>query len=126
MTDTDIPSGKKQVRNIFGIERTVGDSVRGGRRMENRGLFLRIESGRIVVIHGPAAVSNGIFKLSAAADIILIHDVIADISAAFPFSGEESNPVKFPISVFFCFRRIVFDVIPDPEGKFQKVPSDFF
>ena len=55
------------------------------------------ESGGIMVVHCPATVSHKVGETSFRADIVLVENIIADIPSAFAFSGQETDPLQFPV-----------------------------
>ena len=97
MARADVASGEQEVVDIDGIDGTDRNPVRLFRndiRIRRSEMF---ESARMMVVDRPAAVCDGVIEFSAGKDIILVDDVIADISAAFPLAGQESDPVEHPV-----------------------------
>ena len=82
------------------------------------------KTGGVVVVDGPAAVSDGIVKAVAGEDIFFIEDVVSDIAAAFPFAGEKSDPVDG--EVFHAVIAMIFHVIPDAEHGFKQFIAQGF
>ena len=67
---------------------------------------------------------DGVIEFSAGKDIILVDDVIADISAAFPLAGQESDPVKHP--VVRAVIAVVLDMIPESERSLDEFVAQLF
>ena len=81
------------------------------------------ESARMMVVDRPAAVCDGVIEFSAGKDIILVDDVIADISAAFPLAGQESDPVEHP--VVRAVIAVVLHMIPYAESNLEQLVAHF-
>ena len=121
MCGADVASRKEKIFDICGIKHAVGDPVRRGSGVKRGcGVIRRsFESGGIVVVHRPAAVCDGVRKLSACLYIALCERVGTYISARFAFAGQKSYPFKLP--VFGMVIAVVLYVIPYAEGDLEKL-----
>ena len=75
-----------------------------------------LEAGRVVVVHGPAAVGHEVVEAAAGLDVVLGEDVVADVAAALALGGQELDPVQGPVGCFLLVRAAVLDVVPHAEG----------
>ncbi|MPN54309.1 hypothetical protein SDC9_201979 [bioreactor metagenome] len=84
----DISARKKQVGDYLCIQTSKGNAPWRRCRMEDsrRSVFV-VESFRKMVVHCPACIGNDIFKFPACFNVILIDDVITDITATFALAG---------------------------------------
>ena len=124
MAGTDVPSGAEQICDVGRVERAQRNGVGLLKADAEIGLTTVFEAAGMVVINGPAAVGDGILKDDTVEDILFVEDVIPHITAGLTFSGEEPHPVKSP--VFKSVIPVIFHVIPETEGDFQKLIPDLF
>ena len=121
MGHADIPTGEHQVFDIFGVECTVGQTVRLIKRDDHggdvgAGVFLHAE--RIVIVQRPAAECDLILKMTAGDNVLFSYGYAADVPAGFPLTGQESDPFQLP--VFHAVVAAVLDVVPDSVNVCQQ------
>ena len=119
----DVAPGKEQVADVFGIEGSVRDAERGGRRMEDRRRSGIVERFGMMVVHAPAAVTDDVGEAPFRFNFRLSEDVIAHITDVFALSGKFSDPVEFPFGGMTV--GIVFDVLPAAVGNLEEFVADF-
>ncbi len=124
VSDGDIASGKKEIGNVARVETAIGNSVRRGRRMKDGRLTGIENAGRVVVVHGPAAVSDQVGELATGADVVLGQDVVADEAAIFPFAGKRAHPFQCPIFGLGTSVGAVLYVVPDAVADFHQIVAD--
>ena len=76
-----------------------------------------------MVIYGPTAVSDLILEVTAALDISLGQNVVADVTSGFALSGQSTHPFQLPI--FHSVIAVIFDVIPNAKDAGEKLGSRF-
>ena len=124
MRYTDIASGKPEIFDISGIKRTVRDAEITRSGVKDRRFAAVTETGGVVIVHRPAAVSDYIIKTAAAFHIMLIEQMIPHITAALPFARQETDPIQSPVIGIVV--AVIFDMIPNTEGHFEQFIPEFF
>ena len=72
-----------------------------------------------MVVHSPAGICNGVWKVSAGFHVVLRNYMIAYIASAFALSGKKSHPVK--LKVFkICLFAVLYKV-PYSESYLHKL-----
>ena len=84
--------------------------------VEYRRLARIIQTLRMMVVHTPAAISDDVFESAGCGDVVLGHDMVTDVTAAFALAWQETNPFKQP--VLRAVAAVVLDMVPDAEGYF--------
>ena len=124
MGHADIPSGKKQIFHVFGVERPVGNGVGSG--CGNIGVWRSSvpEAAGKMVVQLPASIGDLILKYPAIGNVSLRDHVFSAHPSGFPFSGQKSQKVQIPSSgVKFSG---ILDVVPGSCGQAdQLIPQHF-
>ncbi len=126
MRRTMAPPGTKQIRDVARIQCSQRNAVGRRCRMKNCSRLRMIETGREMVIHGPATIGNQVRKASLGLNIMLREHMIPYIPAAFAFARQEPLPVQRPILPLRLLRRVILDVVPNPESNPQELVAQLF
>ena len=78
----------------------------------------------MVVIHRPTAIRHEVIKSAFSPDIVLGEYVVTNIATALSFPRQKTYPFKRPIVRSVV--TLIFDVVPDAKGDFEKFIAYFF
>ena len=124
MAATRIAPGKHQVVNVARVQDAVRNSIRRGALVPN-GSWLagldRPKARRVVIVHGPAAMSDGVLKGAAlSADVVLVEHIVAHIAATLALGRQELHPVQSPVGELIPVLAMVLEMIPDAIGDLEQ------
>ena len=94
MRNADISSRKKEIVDIFRIKRAVRYAVWRRCMMKYRRYARIVQALGMMVVHAPTAIRDDIVEFAAGGDVILGHNIIAGITAAFTFARQKSHPFQ--------------------------------
>ena len=123
----DVASCEHKVVNVLGVECAERYAVRLSKTallQMSFALRAHIEAAGQVVVYLPAAVSYGVGELTSCFNVVLRDYVIANVSAAFALSRQETDEIKLP--VVSAVVALVFDVVPNAEGDLEQLVAGFF
>ena len=93
--------------------------------MDRRGLG-GVKATGMMVVHGPAAVGDQVFKAAFRPDVVLGHDIVPHIPPGLPFARKNSDPVDVKIPIAFPIFRVIFQIVPQAVGQPQQLIPQFF
>ena len=118
----DVAAGKHQVGHVDRVQAAEGNLIRRLGLDVVRGIAHEFEAQRVMVVHRPAAVGNGVGEGVAFLQIALVEHVRALVAAALALAGQEADPLDLP--VLHAVVALILDVVPHAVGNAQQFLID--